>query len=134
VDATEAKDSLGQAGWCGTAPARPPLPVWVPPVCAVMYGVGVALQAPGDAEPGLTAPLIGLALALCAYALLRGIRARQGVPRRSPAPWSRVAVVVIVPAFHYYALNSAADLRWLYIALGVAVAGIVWYRLQKKPQ
>lgn len=134
MDATETKNSLGHADRPHSEPAHPPLPVWVPPVCAVLFGAGVALQAANDARPGLMAPFLGLALALAGWALLRVVRSRQGVPRRNPVPWLRVAAVVIVPALHYYALQSTADLHWLYNTLGVAVAGFLWYRLQRKPR
>lgn len=134
VDATETKNNPAQSARSHPAPAHPPLPAWAPPVCAVLFGVAVALQAPTDDKPGLAAPLIGLVLALGAHALLRRIRARQGVPRRNSTPWAGVTTAAVVPALHYYALNSTADLRWVYITLGVAAAGIIWYRLRKGPR
>ncbi|MET9534183.1 hypothetical protein ABZY02_27075 [Streptomyces sp. NPDC006649] len=134
MDAAEAGSSLGQTRHIDRASARPPLPRWVPPVCGVMFGAAVVLQGPNGGMSGLTAPLIGLALALGAYALIVAIRARQGAPRRpgSAAPW--ITTVVAAGALSTSSLNSSntSELRWLYVASGAVVAGIVWYRLQRK--
>lgn len=132
MNATEAGSSLGQTPQSHRAAARPTLPLWVPPVCAVMFGAAVVLQDPDDAMPGLTAPLIGLALALGAYALVAGIRARQGTRRRvSPGAW--IGAVVGAATFSASSLNSSSTsgLGWVYLAAGVGVAGIVWCRLHR---
>lgn len=98
-----------------------------------MFGAAVALQTPRDGMPGLTAPLVGLVLALGAYALVTGVRARQGTPKRRVSPAALAATATGVAAFSTSSLNSTStsDLRWLYLAAGVVVAGIVWYRLQR---
>ncbi|MEW1862719.1 MULTISPECIES: hypothetical protein [unclassified Streptomyces] len=133
MDAAETRSNLGPARRSHDASARPPLPLWVPPVCAVMFGAAVALQTPRDGMPGLTAPLVGLVLALGAYALVTGVRARQGTPKRRVSPAALAATATGVTAFSTSSLNSTStsDLRWLYLAAGVVVAGIVWYRLQR---
>lgn len=106
------------------------MPFWVPPVYAAMFGAAVVLQDPDDGMPGLTAPLIGLALALGAYPLVAGARARAGTRRRvSPRTW--IAAVVGAAAFSSSSLNSTSALRWLYLTAGVVVAGIVRYRLRR---
>ncbi|QCN89218.1 hypothetical protein DDJ31_33175 [Streptomyces griseoviridis] len=136
MDAAEARSSLGQTHQSHPphrAVARPPLPVWVPPSCAVLFGAAVALQAPQNGMPGLTSALIGLALAIGAYALVTVVRGRQGARRRSASKWGWTAAVVCATALSTSSLTGAdaSEPRWLYVASGVAVAGIVWYRLQR---
>lgn len=99
MDAAETRSNLGPARRSHDASARPPLPLWVPPVCAVMFGAAVALQTPRDGMPGLTAPLVGLVLALGAYALVTGVRARQGTPKRRVSPAALAATATGVTAF-----------------------------------
>ncbi|WP_150130381.1 hypothetical protein [Streptomyces sp. 150FB] len=132
MDAAETGSSLGQARWSHRDSARPPLPLWAPPVCAVMFGAAVVLQAPDDGMPGLTASLISLVLALGAYALIAGIRARQGT-RRRVSPWAQAAAVAGAVALSTSSLNSTgtSGLRWFHVALGVVVAGVVRYRLRR---
>ncbi|MEU7279186.1 hypothetical protein AB0A69_10465 [Streptomyces sp. NPDC045431] len=137
MDAEEARNSLEQARRSYSASVRPPLPAWAPPVCGAMYGAAVALvgQAPGNGWVRLAATLIGLALALGAWAVVVGIRARQGVRGlRGPARRTQAALVAGAAAFLVSALNSTPELRWLYVAMGVAVAGLAWYLLQRKVQ
>lgn len=131
MDAAEASSNLGQAHRSHPTSAAP-LPGWVPPVCAVMFGVAVALQGPRDAGLGLAYPLAGLALALGAWALIANIRARQGARRPHGRTWVPVVVGVGVIAASHSVHIATSELRWLYIAMGVAVAGVVLSRLQKE--
>jgi hypothetical protein len=99
-----------------------------------MFGAAVALQAPHDGVPGLTAPLVGLALALAAYALAAGLGAPRGTRRRRASAGALTAAVAGAALFSTSSLHSTgtSDARWLYVASGVVVAGAVWYRLHAK--
>ncbi|WP_328306456.1 hypothetical protein OG432_00295 [Streptomyces sp. NBC_00442] len=114
------------------AASQPLLPEWTPPVCAILFGVAVALQAPGaDLGPGLTDPIIGLALALGAWWILTAARARSGVRRRREPSWWVTATAVVCISDPSTFFHSTAVLRWLYLAMGIGVTGLVWYRLHK---
>ncbi len=114
-----------------TAP-RPSLPEWTPPVCAILFGVAVALQAPGDdLGPGLTDPFTGLALALGAWWIVTAARARSGMRRRREPAWWVTATAVVCVSGPSTFFHSTAVLRWLYFAMGIGVVGLVWYRLHK---
>lgn len=137
MDAEEARSSLEQARLSYAASVSPPLPAWMPPVCAAMFGAAVALagQAPGNGWFRLAATLAGLALALGSWALIAGVRARQGVRGlRGPARRARATLVAGGAAFLVSALNGTPELRWLYVALGVAVAAFSWHQLRRQAQ
>ncbi|MFE1057050.1 hypothetical protein [Streptomyces rochei] len=137
MDAEEARSSLEQARLSYTASVRPPLPAWMPPVCAVMFGTAVALagQAPSNGWVRLATTLVGVALALGSWSLIASARARQGMRGlRGPARRTQATLVAGAAAFLVSALNSTPELRWLYVAMGVAVAAISWYLLQRKVQ
>ncbi|NEB74423.1 hypothetical protein G3I40_04135 [Streptomyces sp. SID14478] len=90
------------------------------------------LQAPGDdLGPGLTDPFIGLALALSAWWILTAARARNAM-RSSPESswWVTVTAVVCISSPSSF-LHSTTVLRWLYLAMGIGVVALVWYRLRK---
>jgi hypothetical protein len=137
MDAEEARSSLEQARRSYSTSVRPPLPSWAPPLCAVMFGSAVALagQAPSNGWMRLAITLIGLALALGAWKIIAGIRTRQGMRGlQGPARRTQATLVAGAAAFLVSALNSTPELRWLYVAMGIAVAGIAWYLLQRKVQ
>ncbi|PWI45761.1 hypothetical protein [Streptomyces sp. ICBB 8177] len=92
----------------------------------------MALQAPGDdLGPGLTDPFVGLVLALGAWGLLKAVRARRGVSeRREPASWAWAVVMLCVSGPSSF-LHSTSALRGLYLAMGVVVVGLVWYRVRR---
>ncbi|MEW2346645.1 hypothetical protein [Streptomyces sp. NPDC006684] len=112
------------------ASRRPPLPGWVPPVCAVLFGTALALQYPGALGASLAAPLIGLALALTAWALLTRVRARRGIPRRGVPAWA----LSVTAACAALALDSAdtAHSGAIHLAAGAFAAVLVWYRLRSR--
>lgn len=132
MDTAEAASSLGQAHRSPRARGSRPLDGWVPPLCAVMFGAAVALQGPSDTGLGLMYPLIGLALAIGAWALIASNRARRGIRRPRSRAWIPVVAVVGAGVLSASSPDGTSGLGRLYVLLGVAVAGVVWFRLRRE--
>lgn len=132
MDAAHASSNLSREGRADGASVPLRLPVWVPPVCALMLGAGMALQTPHDGNPRLefSLALVGLALGVAAYALLACVRARRGIRRRRPSA-ALLAVYVVCAA--NFPGSRISHLPWFYIACGTVTTAVVWYRLQTMP-
>ena len=135
MDAESARHDLEQARRSYDASARPRLPRWAPPVCALLVGAAIALAGAGPTTGWLKLVTVaaGVLCALTAGRLLLRIRSRQGINGlRGPAreKWRTVGMCCI--AIVVSALASSPDTRWIYAGLGIAVGVYTWVALQKQ--
>ncbi|MBM7167697.1 hypothetical protein JQK87_04600 [Streptomyces sp. G44] len=135
MDAQEARDDLEQARLAYATSVHPPLPGWAPPACGLLLGAAVAIVglAPASIWWRLAAIAAAVLLALGARGMMQAIRRKQGVRGvQGPARKAQAALATSALAIVVIALTAPAEIRWLYAAMGVAVAAIVWTNLRKK--
>ncbi|MEU2856449.1 hypothetical protein [Streptomyces syringium] len=135
MDAHEAQRDLEEARLSYNVSVQPPLPRWAPPLCGLLIAAAVALA--GLAPQGIWWRLAALAaaavLAVLARAVVLAIRTRQGVRGlRGPARKAQAALATSALAVFVVSLNTPGEVRWMYVAMGVAAGIIVWVTLHKK--
>ncbi len=135
MDAEQARADLEQANRSYRSAVHPVLPRWVPPLCAVLVAGGTALvgAAPSNGLARLACTLGGVLLAAAAGAVVFQTRARGGISGlRGPARESGTAVVICGIAFLISATTASAQLRWVYVALGLVTGAITWWALARR--
>jgi hypothetical protein len=135
MDSQQARNDLEQAQRSYGDSVLPPLPRWVPPVCGLLLAGAIALAGLGPASIWwrLAAIAGGVLLAVLAWTVVKGVRARQGIRGiRGPARRTVATLATSAVAYFVCVLNATPETRWLFFALGAATGVITWVMLRKK--
>ncbi|MFQ6398236.1 hypothetical protein ACLMAJ_32945 [Nocardia sp. KC 131] len=135
MEPSEARQHLDGARDSYQSAVLPPMPAWMPVTCGVLIGSGVALAGQAAPTPWLRVLLIGVAVALAGVGVLlySSSRRKNGVRGlRGSARGQASTLTVCAIAFLISAVNASAELRWIYVAIGVIVGLAVVFVLGRR--